>query len=276
MKGLSVVLALSLAVVTTAYADNDADKKVVERWVNKVYNGDDRDYAIENVTDDFPLEPWLAWYDSISVDYGTSEVTILEMVAEAGAVAVHWDFKGISNAEASQGKVVENSGMSLIKVVNGKIASDTGYWPTLAEHQQLGYTLVEPQEKAVQQVILAYHEGIKTHDHEINRKIFDETYLTLNHNDSTDTWHSTFRDHMHTDLPPDWFDQVEYDSQVEFVRTTIRNDNAAVDVIETGGVKNPELGTESSWNRYRNVWLLHKNANNEWKIVGAVFLGAVD
>ena len=273
MRTLNMLLVLVLAVSSVAAQDTDANKAVVEKWVEAVWHKHDRSHISNNATANFPVDNYTAFYDSILTYYPDARVDIIKMVAEGDNVVIHWNFKGTSADTDTEGKQIENAGMTMIEVKDGKINSALGFYDDLANHRQLGFTLRPPEEKKVQQVILDYHEGIQNKDPDIHSKIFDETYLTLARNDSTDEWSSNYRDHMHTDSPVGWFQDTEYESRVEFVSTRVNGDNATVDVRETGRWKNTETGESGSWEDARNVWILHKNANGNWKIVGVLFVG---
>lgn len=274
MRILNIFMALNFATASCVFGqDLSTNKKVVEKWITQIWQKHDRSYISKNATADFPTEIYTAFFDSIITYYPDTHIDIVKTVAEGDNVVVHWNFKGTSAHEQTEGRQVENAGMSMLEIKGGKVNSTIGFYDDLNEHRQLGFTLLPPEEKNVQQVILDYHKGVQNKDPDIHEKIFDETYLTLMHNDSTGQWYSNYRDHMHTDSPVEWYQNTVYESRVDFVSTQVNGDNATVDVLETGQWENTETGMSGSWNNARNVWILHKNSNDKWKVVGVLFLG---
>jgi predicted ester cyclase len=48
------------------------------------------------------------------------------------------------------GKRFQISGMAITRILDGKIIEDETYWNVLDFYQQLGYTLIPPQEQSKQ------------------------------------------------------------------------------------------------------------------------------
>ena len=161
------------------------------------------------------------------------------------------------------------TGVSIVKIKNGKIDSGVAGYNDLEMHRQLGFTLRAPEEESVRQVILDLHAGLKDGTHD-NAKIYDETYLRVWNNPVSGEWSSNFSDKMHT-IPPWQADEsIEYESNVEFIDTKVQGDNAIVQVRETGYRRNTETREGSEWTNVPNTWLLYKNTSGNWKIVGAL------
>ena len=86
---------------------------------------------------------------------------------------------------------------------------------------------------------------------------------------TTDEWSSDFSDAIHT---THWraSEFTDYESNVEFLDTKVQGDDAIVQVRETGHYRNTETGEGNAWTDVPNIWLLHKNTSDNWKIVGAL------
>ena len=168
------VLALSCGVVGAQ--DTAANKDVLGRWVKAIWQDHDRSYIKNNATGDYPVEGNEAWFDSVTTTYPDARIEILHMLAEGDEVAAQWEFTGTSSLKGTEGRSVKLQGLSIVKIENGKIASDVFAYNDLEVHRQLGFTLRAPEEDRVRQVILDYHAGLKNDTHD-NAKIFDETVL---------------------------------------------------------------------------------------------------
>ncbi len=264
---IAAALALTYGVVSAQ--DTADNKEVIGQWIKAIWQEHDRDYIKANSTADFPVKNYEAWFDSITTTYPDVRVEVLHMLAEGDEVAVHWELTGTSSLKGTEGRDVKVSGVSIVKIRNGKMVSGVAAYNDLELHRQLGFTLRAPEEDRVRQVILDLHAGLKNGTHD-NSKIYDETYLRVWNNPVTGEWSSNFSDKMHT-IPPWQADEsIDYESNVEFIDTKVQGDNAVVQVRETGYWRNTETGEGSEWTNVPNTWLLYKNTSGNWKIVGAL------
>ena len=263
---------LTLTCGSVGAQDTEANKEVVQRWIEAVWQDHDRSHIRKNATADFAVENYEAWFDSITTTYPDARVEILHMIAEGDEVALHWEFTGTSSLAGTAGRGVKMPGLSIVKIDGGKIASDIFAYNDLEGHRQLGFTLRAPEEHKIHQVILDFHEGLKNNTH-ANAKIFDEMMIRVLKNPETGEWGGFwYRDAIHTNLGQDR-SGIDYESNVEFIQTKVEGNNAIVQVRETGHHRNLETGEGGSWTDVPNIWLLHKNTAGNWKIVGAL-LGA--
>ena len=263
-----IVAALALTCGVVSAQDTADNKEVLGRWIKAIWQEHDRDYIKANSTADFPLKTYEAWFDSITTTYPDVRVEILHMLAEGDKVALHWELTGTSSLKETEGRNVKLTGVSIVTIKNGKIASGVAGYNDLEMHRQLGFTLRAPEEDRVRQVILDYHAGLKNNTHD-NAKIFDETFLRVHKNQETGEWGFWYYGAIHTNPAGDR-EGIDYDSEVEFIHTKVVGDNAIVQVRETGHHRNIETGEGGSWTDVPNIWLLHKNTSGNWKIVGAL------
>jgi predicted ester cyclase len=269
MKLRNFVVAVLVSTCGVVSAQDTVDKKdVLGRWIKAIWQDHDRSYIKDNATADFPVETYEAWFDSITTTYPDARVDILHMLAEGDEVALQWEFTGTSSLKGTEGRSIKLPGLSIVKIENGKIASDVFAYNDLDGHRQLGFTLRAPEEDKVRQVILDLHAGLKNKTHD-NAKIYDETMLWVLKKLETGEWSFGYNDAIHTNPARDR-EGIDYESEVEFIHTKVEGDNAIVQVRETGHSRNVETGEEGSWTDVPNIWLLHKNTAGNWKIVGAL------
>ena len=270
IHGLMAILTLTCGSVSAA--DIKANKEVVRRWIEAVWQDHDRTHIKNNATADFPVENYEAWFDSMTTTYPDAHVKILNMIAEGDEVALHWEFTGTSSLKNTEGRSLKVPGLSIVKIKDGKIASSVFAYNDLDGHRQLGFTLRAPEEDKIHQVILDFHEGLKNNTHD-NAKIFDEVMIRVYKNAETGEWGGFwYGDAIHTSPAQDR-EGIDYESKVEFIHTRVEGDNAIVQVRETGHHRTLETGEGGSWTDVPNIWLLHKNTAGNWKLVGAL-LGA--
>ena len=103
MKRINAIVAvLALSCVVTSAQNSEANKKVLSKWVEAIWQDHDRDYIAKNSTGDFPVEAYEAWFDSITTTYPDARVETLHMLAEGDEVALHWEFTGTSALEETE------------------------------------------------------------------------------------------------------------------------------------------------------------------------------
>lgn len=80
--------------------------------------------------------------DSLFTAFAEWQLTIDDVVAEGEQVAVHWHstatHRGAYLGVPATGKRVAFEGMSLLRLVGGKIVDDQGFWDDLRIRQELG------------------------------------------------------------------------------------------------------------------------------------------
>lgn len=119
---------------------------IVNRFTDEVWNKGNMNYLKEVVTPDFkyhdpvaaPEDVGLQGYHQFISDIRSRnseiEYSILDMVAEDNAVAVHYSFKGIHR----NGKLVEHEGAVFYFFRNNKIARILDIWDALTAFKQIG------------------------------------------------------------------------------------------------------------------------------------------
>jgi predicted ester cyclase len=81
---------------------------------------------------------------ALQQEYPDFSLTIDDAFATTDRVATRWTFKGTNKAT---GKAVAVPGVTVSRVVNGKIAEQYGMWDSLAPTLAMGFTLTPPATK---------------------------------------------------------------------------------------------------------------------------------
>ena len=115
------VVILTLTCGSVGAQDTEANKEVVQRWIEAVWQDHDRSHIRKNATADFAVENYEAWFDSITTTYPDARVEILNMIAEGDEVALHWEFTGTSSLAGTAGRGVKMPGLSIVKIDGGKL-----------------------------------------------------------------------------------------------------------------------------------------------------------
>ena len=88
------------------------------------------------------IEATKNYYLNFLTGFSNQEFTILEVVGQGDRLVKHWNFKGTHDGDffgvLPTGKKVDVSGTTLVKMKNGKIASEQDYFDLLDFYTQLG------------------------------------------------------------------------------------------------------------------------------------------
>ena len=138
----------------------EENKSVVRRWVDEVVNGRNLDVADEILSADFgsprgnrqEFKQLTAYIHTAFPDFHRA---IDELIGEGDKVVVRWTNRGTHTGGEylglpATGKQLEGPGVSIFRIVDGKIVEQWGVFDRLALRQQLGFTLVPPQEQGEQ------------------------------------------------------------------------------------------------------------------------------
>jgi len=123
----------------------EENKELVRRFFDERWNHGNFDVYDEMFAPGLDIKGEKEWIRSIYASFGNIQVTILDLLAEGDQVALHWRFAATHQGDylgvAATGKQVTFQGMALLRIVDGKIVEDMGYWDDLSILQQLGATV---------------------------------------------------------------------------------------------------------------------------------------
>ena len=118
------------------------NKELVRRFFDERWNHGNFDVYDEMLGPNFDIKGEKEWARSMYTTFGDMRFTILDMIAEDDRVAMHWrvdathegDYLGVP----ATGKAVTYQGIAWLRIADGKIVEDIGYWDNLSILQQLG------------------------------------------------------------------------------------------------------------------------------------------
>ncbi|MBT4958583.1 MAG: ester cyclase [Flavobacteriaceae bacterium] len=88
------------------------------------------------------LENFKTYYSNYVIGFSDAEFTIIDIFGQGDKIVKHWNFKGTHDGDffgvLPTGKKVDVSGTTLVKMKNGKIASEQDYFDLLDFYTQLG------------------------------------------------------------------------------------------------------------------------------------------
>ena len=88
------------------------------------------------------LENFKTYYSNYVIGFSDAEFTIIDIFGQEDKIVKHWNFKGTHDGDffgvLPTGKKVDVSGTTLVKMKNGKIASEQDYFDLLDFYTQLG------------------------------------------------------------------------------------------------------------------------------------------
>ena len=137
-------------------AQNTLEKNITmyETVWNKVINDRQIDLINENYFDKdvaalatsggdiIGLENFKNYYNNYLTGFSDAEFTIVDIFGQGDKMVKHWNFKGTHDGDffgvPATGKPVDISGTTLIKMKDGKIASEQDYMDFLSFYTQLG------------------------------------------------------------------------------------------------------------------------------------------
>ena len=88
------------------------------------------------------LEAFKAHYNNYLTGFSDAEFKIVDIFGQGNKIVKHWNFKGTHDGDffgiPATGKKVDLSGVTLVKMRNGKIAQEQDFFDSMALMQQLG------------------------------------------------------------------------------------------------------------------------------------------
>lgn len=118
------------------------NKELVRRYYDERWNHGNFDVYDEMLAPHLDIKGAKEWARSMYATFGNLRFTILDMIAEDDRVAMHWRVDATHQGDylsvAATGRPVTFQGIALLRIVDGKIVEDIGYWDDLSILQQLG------------------------------------------------------------------------------------------------------------------------------------------
>lgn len=100
------------------------------------------------------IENYKAFVTNTSKAFSDFNCTVEELIVKGDRIWSRFTITGTNTGPLGEipatGKTFRVSGLAITRVANGKIAEDETFWNVLDLYQQLGFTLVPPQEKSRQ------------------------------------------------------------------------------------------------------------------------------
>jgi steroid delta-isomerase-like uncharacterized protein len=119
-----------------------ANKALVQRYFDERWNHGNLDVIDELVAPSLDIEGMKAWCRSMYASFGNIQLTILDMLAEGDQVALRYRSTGTHQGDylgvAATGKTWTIEAVSWLRILDGKIVEDNGYWDNLDILRQLG------------------------------------------------------------------------------------------------------------------------------------------
>ena len=110
----------------------------------------DMSYQAPPSVDIWGTDAYRQYVANFHATYPDVQLTIDELIAEGNMGAMRWTLRGTyagPEGGPAQGKKVVIAGCVVFRVIDGKIADMWNYADNLSMYQQLGYTLVPPEEQ---------------------------------------------------------------------------------------------------------------------------------
>ncbi len=132
---------------------SDQNKAIVQRYIEEVYNQGNVNVVEELVTTDYVNHGGLSdqapgatglkqFIPQLRTIFPDEHLTLDLVVAEGDKVAYHWTARGTHSAEmmgvAATGKQLTGTGISIIRIADGKIAEEWTSRDDLSIMEQLG------------------------------------------------------------------------------------------------------------------------------------------
>jgi len=100
------------------------------------------------------IENYKALVTNTSNTFSDFNATIEEVIVKSDKIWCRFSMEGINTGPLGDipatGKKFHVTGLAITRVANGKIVEDETFWNVLGFYQQLGFTLIPPQEQSEQ------------------------------------------------------------------------------------------------------------------------------
>jgi predicted ester cyclase len=121
----------------------DGDKELVRRFFDELWNKGNLN-IYDEIAPGLGVKGYKEWARSHRAALGNLQVTILDLLAEGNQVVVHWRVTAVHLGEylgvAATNYPVTFQGISILRVADGKVVDDIGYWDNLVILKQLDVT----------------------------------------------------------------------------------------------------------------------------------------
>ncbi len=119
-------------------------KTVLYNWFQQVWNEGKfeaiGDFLSEDLTGDFTLESYRSFFKNLSSQFKDIHVTVIDVISQDDMECAIVDVKA---THIETDKQVAYSGISTIRIENGKAVETTNVFDSLKMYQQLGYELTK-------------------------------------------------------------------------------------------------------------------------------------
>jgi predicted ester cyclase len=129
----------------------ETNRELAARWFEEVWNQQRRDAIGEMLADGAPVheggitvhgpEGFYAFFDRMQAAFSNIHVTVKETLAEGDKVCVRWSCSlkhtGAGLGMAPTGKIVETTGITIIRVAGDKFVEAWQNWDMLGIMQQI-------------------------------------------------------------------------------------------------------------------------------------------
>ena len=167
LSSLPAAIAFSAIVVFTTGCENqdttqiEENKATARLWIEEVWNKENIPLMDEICTTDFKMH-WSG--GSVNVEerkktlpvffaaFPDQQFNIEDIFAVGDKVTIYWTWSGTNTGKflgnPPTGKHASVSGINIFRIAHGKIAEQWTGWNIFHLYQQLGYTLVPPEEQS--------------------------------------------------------------------------------------------------------------------------------
>ncbi len=122
--------------------------ELVRRYFDEVWNKGNLD-TFDELAPDLVSKGYKEFARAQRAALGNFHATVLDLFADKDRVALHWQVNAIHQSDywgiAATGKVVMFQGISMLRISNGEIVDDFGYWDELTILKQIGATSIPQQ-----------------------------------------------------------------------------------------------------------------------------------
>jgi len=113
-------------------------------WFQEVWNNGKQEaigeFLSENLTGDFSLNSYINFYKNTVNQLKDIDITIVDVISQDDMECAMVDIKA---THIESGKQVAYSGMSMVRIENGKAVETWNVYDNLKMYQQLGYELTQ-------------------------------------------------------------------------------------------------------------------------------------
>jgi len=156
MKKITLVLIIAIACISTAFPQKSKIKKDIKMY-SHVWDEIINNKKLELINDSHfntnitlvtspenivGIENFKAYYANFITGFSDVKFTIVDLFGQGDKIVKHWNFSGNHTGDffgiPASGKSVNIDGVTLVKMINGKIAQEQDFMDNMVFMQQLG------------------------------------------------------------------------------------------------------------------------------------------